>query len=234
VILGLDTATADTAVAVLDGDEVRSEECVGPGEDGRPEHGRALLGLVEGAVTAVGGWDAIELIAAGVGPGSFTGVRIGLSTARALAQARGVPVVGVSTTAALATALSADGGSSSSTLAIGVVDARRGEVFASVDRGDGPSAPIVCPPDQLEKALGGGLGGAVAAGAGAVRFRDEIEAAGIAVRPEADPANHVSAGSVCRLAERVPRRERLAPGGLVPIYMRRPDAERWIDRDHGN
>lgn len=232
MILGLDTATAATAVAVLDSDVIRHESRVGPAADGRPEHGRALLGLVDAAVAEVGGWEAIDLVAAGVGPGSFTGVRIGLSTARAVAQARGLPTLGVPTTAALAAALR-DRQRDAARTVIGVVDARRGEVFASVDRGDGPGEPLASAPAGLADALGIGAEGALAGGEGAVRFRDEIEASGIEVLPEGDPANHVSAGWICRLAAIAPRPDRTEPSGLTPIYMRRPDAERWIEREHG-
>ena len=91
LILGFDTATPDTAVAASNG----AERVVGPGEDGRPAHGRALLAAVEEVVAEAGGWDAVELIAVGIGPGSFTGVRIGVATARALAQSRGIPVAPV-------------------------------------------------------------------------------------------------------------------------------------------
>jgi len=231
VILGLDTATADTAVAVLDGDRVRHEARVGPAGDDRPEPGRVLLGLVDAAVTEVGGWEAIELIAAGVGPGSFTGIRVGLSTARGLAQARRLPTVGVATTATLAAGLRSLEEASDRPV-VGVVDARRGEVFASVDRGAGPSGPVVSAPGDLATALGADLADAFAGGEGAVRFRAEIEATGIEVCPDGDPANHVSASWICRLAAGAPRSDRTGPGDLTPIYMRRPDAERWIDRDH--
>lgn len=150
MILGFDTATADTAVAVLDRDRCLHEVTVGPDPGGRPAHGRVLLGLVEAAVAEAGGWGAIARIAVGVGPGSFTGLRIGVSTARALAQARGLPLCGVASTAAITAALAERPGTAGRAR-IGVIDARRGEVFAAVDRGEGAGDPVVCPRSDLPK-----------------------------------------------------------------------------------
>lgn len=222
--LGFDTATPDTAVAIGGG----PERLIAPGEDGRPAHNRALLPAIEDVVAEAGGWDAIGLVAVGIGPGSFTGVRIGVATARALAQARGLPVAGVTTTAALLAGIEpAEHGR------LAVVDARRGEVFAACDLGSGPGAPVVDDPTDLPASLGlGTLTGLVAGGDGALRFRAEIEAAGAAVPPDADPAHRLSAGWVCELAAEI---EPAGPESIRPLYLRRPDAERWSDnRDGGN
>jgi tRNA threonylcarbamoyladenosine biosynthesis protein TsaB len=228
VILGFDTATPVTAVAVTaDGGIVR-EEWIGPGPDGRPAAARALLGMVDAAVGEAGGWELIGTIAVGCGPGSFTGLRIAISTARALSQARRIPVAGVDSTAALAAGLAADPGRGR----VGVIDARRGEVFASIDRGEGAGEPVVCPPAGLADALGGDLEGAVTAGDGAVRFRAEIEAVGFVVPADEDPANRLSAVRVCELAANMGPGGARFPAAVTPNYMRRPDAERWRERDH--
>ena len=236
MILGFDTATADTTVAVLDGEVTLHEATVGTDEGGRPAHGRALLGLVETAVREVGGWGAITAIAVGVGPGSFTGLRIGVSTARALAQARDLPVGGVTSTAALAAGL-AERPEAAGRSRIGVIDARRGEVFAAVDRGQGAGEPVVCPPEELLASLAGDLAHPLAAGDGAVRFRAEIEAAGVEVCADEDPANRLSARQICLLAAKMDGGD--GPDGPLgdvptPKYMRRPDAERWIERNDSN
>jgi tRNA threonylcarbamoyladenosine biosynthesis protein TsaB len=120
----MDTATPSTAVAVWapDGPAVERRDDPAPGE--RPGHAARLLALVDEVVP---GWDAIERIAVGVGPGGFTGLRIGIATARALAQARDLPLVGVSSLAALAAPH--DGP------VVAVIDARRGEVFAASPSG---------------------------------------------------------------------------------------------------
>ena len=101
-VLGVDTATADTTVAVACGGRVFGERAAGPGEDGRPRHAVALLPQIEAAVEEAGGWERIGRIAVGVGPGTFTGLRIGISTARALAQGRDLTVTPVDSLAALA------------------------------------------------------------------------------------------------------------------------------------
>ena len=231
LILGFDTATPDTAVAVLDGEEVVHESALGPGPDGRPLHGPALLGAVEEAVTVAGGWQAIGRIAVGVGPGSFTGLRIGVATARALSQARGLPLVPVPTTASLATGIAA-APEASGRDRLAVIDARRGEVFYALDRGDGPGEPRVCAPGQLgERAGVPGRPAPVAAGDGSLRFRSEIEAAGLEVLPDASPAHRVSACQTCRLGAET---EPVELEKVRPMYLRRPDAERWLERNRRN
>ncbi len=180
-----------------------------------------------------GGWGSIGLIAVGLGPGSFTGLRIGVTTSRALAQARGVPLVGVASTSALVAALAELDDGAHRPL-IGVIDARRGEVFAAVDRGEGVGEPIVCSPEVLAAGLGGGLEHALAAGEGAVRFRSEIEASGIVVPADGDPAHRLSARQICLLGARIDRDGSQRPNELTPNYMRRPDAERWLERNDGN
>jgi tRNA threonylcarbamoyladenosine biosynthesis protein TsaB len=219
VILGFDTATPDTAVAVTGGDEV-VESLAPPGADGRPAHGPVLLAAVEEAVERAGGWEGIETIAVGIGPGSFTGLRIGVATARALAQARGLPLAGVPTTSALIAGIEALGRPR-----LAVVDARRGEVFAALDRGDGPGDPVVAPPAELAARLGpAGLAGSLAVGDGSVRFRSEVEAQGVEVLPASHPGHRLSARHICSPAAGL---EPGAPELVVPMYLRRPDAKRW-------
>jgi tRNA threonylcarbamoyladenosine biosynthesis protein TsaB len=103
VILGLDTATPSTAVAAWapGGPAVELRDDPAPGR--RPAHAGRLLVLLEEALERAGaGWDDVERLAVGVGPGGFTGLRLGIATARALAQARGLPLAGVSSLEALA------------------------------------------------------------------------------------------------------------------------------------
>jgi tRNA threonylcarbamoyladenosine biosynthesis protein TsaB len=221
--LGFDTATPDTAVAVAGG----PERLIGPRPDGRPAHGPALLPAIEEVVTEAGGWAEVGLIAVGIGPGSFTGLRIGVATGRALAQSRGLPIAGVASTAALLAGIEPGEGGR-----LAVIDARRGEVFAALDRGDGSGDPVVVAPAELPASLGlPSLAGLRAAGDGAVRFRAEIEAAGAVVPPEADPAHRISARRICELAAEI---EPAGPESIRPRYLRRPDAERWRNRDGGN
>ncbi len=232
MILGFDSATPVTTVAVADRGRVLHFGEEGPGPDGRPAAGRALLGMIETAVAEAGGWDRIATIAVGRGPGSFTGLRIAVSTARALSQARRIAVAGIDSTAALAAGLAAAPGAETR-IRLGIVDARRGEVFAAADRGDGVGEPVVCAPGELSEALGGGIEGALAGGDGAVRFRAEIEALGCEVPADEDPANRLSAVQICALAANMEPGGAHFPAGVTPKYMRRPDAERWHERDHG-
>lgn len=231
--LGFDTATADTAVAVTDGSGALplAETLLGPDPDGRPEHGRALLGAIEAAVDASGGWPRIERIAVGIGPGSFTGMRIGVATARALAQARELPLAGVLTTTALARGI-AELPEACDRPVLALLDARRGEVFASLDLGDGAPEPRACPPGELASMFDPALLlGALAGGEGAVRFRSEIEAAGVDVLGDSSPAHRLSARHVCNFGAGV---EPGPPDELTPYYLRQPDAERWLERDNRN
>ena len=107
VVLGVDTATAYAVVALTRESEPVREASVPPAPDGRPRHSQGLLAEIERCVEAGGGWESVERIAVGIGPGSFTGLRIGIATARGLAQARAVPIAPVGTLAALARGMSA-------------------------------------------------------------------------------------------------------------------------------
>ena len=152
-VLGMDTATGVLAVAVAVDGEVLRETATGPGEDGRPRHSALLLREVEACVELAGGWGRIDRIAVGVGPGSFTGLRIGISTARALAQARSLPLAPVGTLAALAAGIR-EGAGDTAAQALPVLDARRGQVFAALHGPDGEELwePAVLAPGELGRA----------------------------------------------------------------------------------
>lgn len=227
LVLGIDTATDHLSVAVADGQEVIGERLVGPGEDGRPRHANALLPTVEELIGEAGGWERVSLIAAGVGPGTFTGLRIGIATANALAQARALPVAGVSSLAALAAGVREAHGERP---VLAVIDARRREVFAALydESGGEVWEPAVLAPTALAERVGELPAPPLAGGDGALRFRAELEAAGIAVLEAADHANHVHARHVCRLAAAA---RAGSPGDIRPVYLRKPDAELWQKRD---
>jgi len=237
-VVGFDTATADTAVCVLRDREVVHEELLGLAPDGSPRHSTALLAEVERAVAAAGGWGEVSLITVGLGPGSFTGVRIGIATARGLAASTGLPVSGVCTLDALdrgmrqacsaiplpGTAEQRHGGS------LVVMDARREEVFAALYSADGERVwePFVASPEVLAERVATLPEAPLAAGSGAVRFRDELASRGVDIPDDANTIHRVAARHVCALATSV------ADGGggqLEPIYIRPPDAQRWRERD---
>lgn len=226
-ILGIDTATPDVAVAVVGDEECLAERNVPAPEGGRPRHATMLLPVIEELVGRTGGWATVGRIAVGVGPGSFTGLRIGIATANSLALARGIPAVGVSSLAALAAGMPVG-----AQPRLAVIDARRGEVFADLygSDGEGGWGPSVLDPDELASRLAAVETAPVAAGDGALRFRGELEAAGVEVLPDADSAHRLSARHVCRLS--AAPAARATP--VRPVYLRQPDAKLWRERDLGN
>jgi tRNA threonylcarbamoyladenosine biosynthesis protein TsaB len=204
----MDTATPATAVAVWAADGPAAERRHDPAPGERPGHAARLLALVNELVTD---WSEVDRIAVGVGPGGFTGLRIGIATARALAQARDLPLVGVSSLAALAAPH--DGP------VVAVIDARRGEVFAAGWVGSTSFEPVALAPEALAARI---EPGSLAVGDGAVRFRAELERAGATVPADDSPLHRVSALEVCRLGAAGEPADRDA---LLPDYRREPDAK---------
>ena len=184
---------------------------------------------MERAAAAAGGWGAVGRIAVGLGPGSFTGLRVGIATARALGVSLGLPLAGVCTLDALGRALGERDGGGSSRLA--VLDARRDEVFAALYAASGERLweLSVCSPADLAERLEGLPAPPLGAGSGAVRFHDELVSCGVEIPNDADPVHRVAARHICALAAAGP--DGGDGGPLAPIYLRPPDAERWRERD---
>jgi tRNA threonylcarbamoyl adenosine modification protein YeaZ len=203
---------------------VLHESLLGPSADG-PRHATALLAEVEGCAAAAGGWDAVDLIAVGLGPGSFTGLRIGIATARGLATSLGKRVTGVCTLDAIGRGLG-EGEDDGERLA--VLDARRGEVFAALYDAAGERRwdPFVCRPQELEERAAALSEPPRAAGSGAIRFRDELARHGVRIADDTDSVHRVAARHICALAAATE-----SGGPLAPIYLRPPDAERWRERN---
>lgn len=183
----------------------------------RPAHGRELMTAVARVLELGGaGFDDLDAIAVGRGPGGFTGLRIGIATARALAQSTGVALRGVSSLAALAAGIPAP-------LALALIDAHRGELFAALYEGDAERwAPFAAPPELLVERLRAEGRRPLAAGDGSLRFRAQLEAAGVEVVPAKSRSNVVRALHVCRLAALAPDSP---PEALLPDYLRPPDAQ---------
>ena len=194
LVLALDTATDLASCAV-----VRDGQVLGR----RTTRASRVLAEADAIMRAAGVEPrALEGIVVGTGPGSFTGLRIGLASARGLALALEVPVAGVSTLDALAAG--APG-------ALPVIDARRREVFVQLD-----GEPRCLRPEDLELAPG-----TICVGDGAVRYRGVLEGMGAEVPPDADEAHRPRAWFHAQLASG------FGPVELVePIYLRVPDAER--------
>lgn len=216
-ILAFDTATPLTSVALL-GEGVDLSAVDDPPAGARPGHAQRLLALIHQLLEQAGsGWEELDRIAVGTGPGTFTGLRIGIATAQALAAASGTPLVGVCTLQSLESAAQAALATAQPVLA--VIDARRGEAFVA---GDG-LAPSVLTPEALGEVAGDGAGnGVIAVGDGALKFRSVLERAGAHVPEDAAAVHRVSAREHCRLAELA---QPVADGRVEPLYLRLPDAE---------
>jgi tRNA threonylcarbamoyladenosine biosynthesis protein TsaB len=207
---------------------VLHESQLGLSPKGRPLHATGLLQEVERAATAAGGWGAVDLIAVGLGPGTFTGIRIGIATARGLGVSLGLSLRGVCTLDALGRGIQeANEGAS----ALAVLDGWRGEVFASLYGADGERVwePAVYRPEDLAERVAALDEIPVVAGSGAVRFRQELTRDGVRIADDSDPVHRVAARHVCALAAAMAGEE--GREELAPIYLRPPDAERWRERD---
>jgi tRNA threonylcarbamoyladenosine biosynthesis protein TsaB len=194
--LAFDTATGAATSALVDGEELLGE---------RTSRAQTLLEDVDALLRQAGARPGeLERLVLGIGPGSFTGVRIGLAVARGLALSLDLPGAGVSTLAALAAG--APG-------ALPVIDAKRREVFTLVD-----GEPRVLAPHELP--LGTGT---VCVGDGALRYRRLLEERGAAVPPDEDERHVPRARFHVALAgEPQPIEE------IEPLYLRVPDADRNV------
>jgi tRNA threonylcarbamoyladenosine biosynthesis protein TsaB len=227
-ILAFDTATPATAVALMDeprGVCIQARDDPAPGS--RPAHATHLMPMIVELLERSGtGWEQLDRIAVGTGPGTFTGLRIGVATARALALARQIPIVGVSTLRSLAlNGVEANRLAGRGDAVLAVIDARRGEVFAAAWSPTG-SAPLLGPraiaPESLAQMLPD-LGRTVLAiGDGAVRFRVVLELRGASIPDDGSEFHRVTAVNHCQLAGELPV---AAAGAVRPDYLRIPDAE---------
>jgi tRNA threonylcarbamoyladenosine biosynthesis protein TsaB len=235
-VLALDTATAATTVALCDspsGLVLSARDDPAPGA--RPGHATRLLPLIDELLerfAAAAGtrepWKAVDLIAAGVGPGTFTGLRIGIATAGGLARARAIRLAGISTLRSLALNSELEPTQSQPDAVLAILDARRGEVFAAgwppgqIERGDPLLGPAALTPHELAEQAAG-LGHAVLGiGDGAVEFRLILERSGVSIPHDDSLLHRVTAVNHCRLAGQVQPSD---PGQLQPEYLRLPDAE---------
>jgi tRNA threonylcarbamoyladenosine biosynthesis protein TsaB len=215
-LLGFDTSTAATSACLLRADGQAFE--VVPDQAALlapPAHAAELMPALVRVMGEAGlGWHEIDAIAVGVGPGTFTGLRIGVATARALAHAREIELRPVSSLAALAAGIEAE-------LRLPLIDAKRGELFAALYRGaELLWHPFAATPDEVVGRVRDSGFTPLSAGDGSLRFRETLEAGGIDIA--AAPAHVVRALHVCRLAKGVAA---TPADAVLPDYLREPDAK---------
>jgi tRNA threonylcarbamoyladenosine biosynthesis protein TsaB len=168
----------------------------------------------------------VTAIAVGVGPGTFTGLRIGVATARGLAQGLGVPLHPVSSLEALAAGIAAGAGAVPGTPILPLIDARRGQVFASLhlagDHLRREWGPVALSPDDLDEHIARAVQPPLAAGDWALESLERLEAAGAVVPAPESGLHAIDPLQVCRLARET---DPCAPERVKPVYVRQPDAE---------
>jgi tRNA threonylcarbamoyladenosine biosynthesis protein TsaB len=217
LILALDASTPVTTVALAkvaaetDDREVLAEVSVSAGG---PSGGasEALLSAAHAALGFAGeDLSSVGRVLCGVGPGTFTGIRIAAATARALSLGTGAALARNSTLDALAAPALSCGGD-----VLAVIDAKRGQVFVRRFSADGPTSGISCvKPGELSIE-----GTPLVVGDGAVRYREMLEGVG-SIPADWSPLHRVSAVGHVISADLAP----VAAEDLVPIYVREPDAE---------
>ena len=222
MILAIDTATAQVGVAIGDGGEMRGEV--------RVTGGRRHAERLAPAIQSLCSWTGIELkelsaVAVGIGPGLFTGLRVGVTTAKVMAQALRIPVVAVPSLDLVAYPLRHAG----SLIAV-VLDARRREVFHASyrpvpggvqrvgDYGVGSPADVVAELQEAGEHV-------LLAGDGVARYAPELAALDHAE----DAGPEFSSPSVTALVQlataRFEREEFDTPWEVTPLYLRESDAE---------
>lgn len=223
-LLAVETSTLTGAVALLEGDAVVAESRLNIAVT----HSERLLGTVD-QLLAGAGWRLgdVEALAVAIGPGSFTGLRIGVSTMKGLAFATGKPLVGIPTLDALAWTLPF-----AANPVCPILDARKGEVYAGLYRTDAGrldrlwDARALTPADLAAQLRQEGRP-VIFVGEGIGPFRELLGAALDAAARFAPPAHRLpSAATVGDLArEALARGETADPSAIVPLYVRRSEAE---------
>jgi tRNA threonylcarbamoyladenosine biosynthesis protein TsaB len=216
LILAFDSSTNDVTVAVARAGEGADATREILAEISVPSRGasEALLPAAHAALGLAGTrLDEVDRILVGVGPGTFTGIRIAAAAARSLALATGASLSKGSTLAALAApALASTEGSD----VLAVIDARRRQVFVQRFRSSGDRGEILCAsPGELDVE-----GATLLVGDGAVRYREVLSELGPSP-DDASPLHRVTATGLVLSADLTP----VTAGEVVPLYVREPDAE---------
>lgn len=228
IVVGIETSTPQTSVAIGTENEILGRVAIA---------GRSRQESVTPALEHLLRWSDVQLkqvggIAVGVGPGLFTGLRVGVETAKTLAQVLHVPVVGIGSLDALAYAVR-----TTHKRVAAVMDGRRGEVFFAIYR----SVPggvvreterMVLAPDRLAAELQATPGEVLAVGNGAMLYRHVLEDLGSRIEFASATVAHPDASAHVELAvPRFLREEHDRLFDVVPVYLRKSDAEiAWDQR----
>lgn len=231
IVVAIETSTPHTSVAIGSDREIVGSISLA---------GQARQEAVTPALDQLLEWTGVRLsqvggIAVGVGPGLFTGLRVGVETAKTLAQVLGVPIVGITSLDALAFAVR-----HTHKLIVAVIDGRRGEVFYAIYRSL-PGGVVrghdyaVATPDHVCAELETIPGEMLAVGDGAILYRNHLEELGSRVEIASSIRAHPEAAALAELAvPRFLREEHDRLHEVMPLYVRRSDAEiAWDRRDRG-
>jgi tRNA threonylcarbamoyladenosine biosynthesis protein TsaB len=231
IVVAIETSTPQTSVAIGSDRQIVGSVSVA---------GQARQEAVTPALEQLLEWTGVRLsqvggIAVGIGPGLFTGLRVGVETAKTLAQVLAVPIVGITSLDALAFAVR-----HTHKLIVAVIDGRRGEVFYAIYRAL-PGGVVrghdyaVATPDHLCAELQTIPGEMLAVGDGAILYRNHLEELGSRVEIASTIRAHPEAAALAELAvPRFLREEHDRLHEVSPLYVRRSDAEiAWDRRDRG-
>jgi len=217
-MLTIETSTPAESVAVVEGDRVLAERRWTAGRG----HAERLIGAVASVLQEAGtALDELDAIAVSIGPGRFTGLRVGLATAKGLAATSGVGVRPVRTLRALALSSGVEAG-----LVCPVIDARRGEVYAALFRGGAPEAvmdEVALEPSALADRVRDRSSGepVTFVGTGVTAYADELgELLGSTARLACDRPAAPTPRALAELAletQALSMRELVA---LEPVYLR--------------
>ena len=231
IVVAIETSTPQTSVAIGHEREILGEVTIA---------GRARQESVVPALDQLLRWTGLGLpqvggVAVGLGPGLFTGLRVGVQTAKTLAQVLHIPIVGLGSLDVLAHAVR-----TTRRRIIAVIDGRRGEVFfATYRRVPGgvvrETAPAVGAPGHLVAELEADPDDVLAVGNGAILYHDEIAELGPRVEFATQATAHPKAAGLVELAvPRFLREESDRPVDVLPVYLRKSDAEiAWDHRAGG-
>jgi tRNA threonylcarbamoyladenosine biosynthesis protein TsaB len=231
IILGIETATAQVGVALGGVEGVLASFDSAKGR----RHAETLVPAIQ-FLTETTGIDLqeISVVAVDIGPGLFTGLRVGIATAKSMASALRVPMIGLSSLDLLAHRVR-----HSQRLIVPVVDGKRGEVFSATYRHvqggvQRLTEPRVGTPDDLANELRATREEALLVGDGAIRYADELVADTGQFELGSVSTQWPSAGHLVELAQpRAVREEFVQPWELEPLYLRKSDAEiNWDRRTH--